>query len=155
MIDKKAHVERYGVAAFHPYHYSLSAMLERYCRFLKFYNAKGDVLVESRGGKEDHQIKMAYRTVYHSGTQFRAPDFFQKTLTSNEIKIKPKSSNIAGLQLSDLLAYPCKQEILLEQRRISKPEGMFGKEICRRIGGKYIHEVRSGRVYEYGKIFLK
>lgn len=60
VIDKKAHVERYQEFAFHPYHYCLGAMLERYCGFLHFNNAKGDVLAESRGGSEDKQLKEAY-----------------------------------------------------------------------------------------------
>jgi hypothetical protein len=29
-----------------------------------------------------------------------------ETITSKELKIKPKSANIAGLQIADLLAYP-------------------------------------------------
>jgi len=57
VIDKKAHIERYGKAAYHPYHYCLAALLERYCGFLNFYNAQGDVLAESRGGTEDQQLK--------------------------------------------------------------------------------------------------
>jgi hypothetical protein len=40
-------------------------------------------------------------------------------LTSKEIKLKPKNANIAGTQLADLLAYPLKQEILVENGRIS------------------------------------
>ncbi|HHH41115.1 MAG TPA: DUF3800 domain-containing protein [Chloroflexi bacterium] len=34
VIDKKSHIERYGSAAYHPYHYCLAALLERYCGFL-------------------------------------------------------------------------------------------------------------------------
>ena len=90
-------------------------MLERYCRFLNTIHATGDVLAESRGGSEDRQLKEAYKAVYNSGTQLRSPAYFQKTLTSHEIKIKPKTANIAGLQISDVLAYPGKQELLIEQ----------------------------------------
>lgn len=64
VIDKKAHVMRYGMAAFHPYHYCLALMLERYCGFLHFISAQGDVLAESRGGKEDKQLKEEYRNIY-------------------------------------------------------------------------------------------
>ena len=82
VIDKKVHVERYQEFAFHPYHYCLGAMLERYCGFLHFNNAKGDVLAESRGGSEDKQLKEAYFNIYESGTQFRRSPFFQNVLTS-------------------------------------------------------------------------
>jgi len=156
VIDKKTHVERYLEFAYHHYHYCLGAMLERYCGFLHFFNSRGDVLSESRGGKEDNQLKEAYRGVYSGGTQFRQPEFFQKVLTSKEIKLKPKSANIAGIQLSDLLAYPLKQEILLENKRIPESEAeIFGKKVCEIVQGKYNRQVYSGRISGYGKVFLK
>jgi len=53
VIDKKAHFDRYKESALHPYHFCLVALLERYCGVLNYYNVKGDVLAESRGGRED------------------------------------------------------------------------------------------------------
>ncbi len=155
VIDKKTHIERYGNATFHPYHYCLAALLERYCRFLNAIKARGDVLAESRGGSEDRQLKEAYKAFYNSGTQFRNPGYFQKALTSREIKIRPKSANIAGLQISDILAYPSKQEILFEQNLISDPGETFGKEIWENTKNKYVHEVYGTSIHHYGKIFLK
>ena len=154
VIDKKTHIERYGEVAYHPYHYCLAVLLERYCGFLNFYNAQGDVLAESRGRTEDQQLKQAYRGIYNAGTQQRGTEFFRRGLTSSEIKLKPKLANIAGLQLSDLLAYPSKQEILIEERRINDPGDNFGKQICQRIQVKYNKQVYEGRIRGYGKIFL-
>lgn len=154
VIDKKAHIDRYGAAALHPYHYCLVAILERYCGFLNFFNAQGDVMAESRGGKEDTQLKEAYQRVYESGTQFREPAFFQKTLTSKEIKVKPKSANIAGLQIADFLAHPCKNEILFEQKRIGEWKDIFGVKVCQCVSGKYNRNVFQNRVQGYGKVFL-
>lgn len=154
VIDKKAHTERYGEAAFHPYHYCLTAMLERYCGFLNFYNAKGDVVAESRQGKEDRELKAAYQTLYETGTQWRGCDFFRKVLTSHELKLKPKTANIAGLQVADLLAYPSKQEILMSEKRICKL-GTFSKDISKVIQDKYNKQIYQGKVEGYGKIFLK
>jgi len=154
VIDKNSHIKRYADAAYHPYHYCLTAMLERYCGYLNFYNARGDVLAESRGGVEDRQLKIAYRSLYEEGTYYRGINFFQKALTSGEIKLKPKWKNIAGLQLSDLLAYPSKQEILIEERRINDPGDNFGKQICQCIQVKYNKHVYEGRIRGYGKNFL-
>lgn len=154
VIDKRSHVERYGQAAFHPYHYCLSAILERYCGFLNFYNARGDVMGESRGGREDRQLKEAYHTVLMAGTLWREAHFFQHVLTSVEIKLKPKAANIAGLQVADLLAHPSKQDILLEKGLISDPGNIFGREVARRIAGKYNRQVFQNRVAGYGKVFL-
>jgi len=119
VIDKKAHLERYGESAFHPYHYCLAALLERYCGFLKLFDATCDVMLENRQKTEDEKLIAAYRMLYDSGTQQRSRDFFQKVLTSCEPKLKPKTANIACLQMADLLAYPSKQEVLMEAGRIS------------------------------------
>lgn len=154
VIDKIAHVQRYEKVAFHPYHYCMVAMLECYCGYLNFYNAKGDVKAEIRGGKEDFQLKEACQRVYESGTQFRRTDFFQKTLSSGEITLKPKSANIVGLQLADLVAHPCKNQVLFEQKRIDKREDVFGSRICECIESKHNRHVSDGRIYGYGKVFL-
>ncbi|MCX6731877.1 MAG: hypothetical protein NTX55_02745 [Candidatus Parcubacteria bacterium] len=157
VIDKKSHAERYKEAAFHPYHYCLAVLLERYCGFLNIYNSIGDVLAEQRGGAEDMQLKEAYRRVYESGTTQRNREFFQKTLTSKEIKIKPKSSNIAGLQLADLLAHPCKNEVLADNKRITEEEWKskrFGEEVCKCLIPKYNKHIFNGKINGYGKIFL-
>ena len=154
VIDKRAHIDRYGDAAWHPYHYCLTAMLERYCGYLNFYNQKGDVLAESRGGKEDQQLKEAYKHIYESGVHYRAAAWFQNVLTSHEIKLKPKSKNIAGLQLADIIAHPAKQEILLERNCIPAIPNGFGQELCRVCQNKYNHHAYSGEVWGYGKKFL-
>lgn len=158
VIDKKAHIERYGESAYHPYHYCLTAMLERYCGFLHFRNAKGDIMAESRKGAEDTQLKGAYRHIHGSGTQFRKPKFFKDVLTTNEIKLKQKTSNIAGLQLSDLIAYPLKQEILVAHQCIAEQsQGQnFRHKICEIINkSKYNRHQYQERIEGYGKVFLK
>ncbi len=154
VIDKRAHRDRYGEAAWHPYHYCLMAILERYCGYLNFTNQRGDVLAESRGGTEDHQLKQAYKRIYESGTWYRPGAWFQKVLTSHELKLKPKSKNIAGLQLADIIAHPVKQEILAEKGKIPAQEGAFGRQICSRLKGKYNREVFKGQTWGYGKILL-
>jgi hypothetical protein len=155
VIDKKAHIERYGTAAFHPYHYCLVALLERYCGFLNRFGAQGDVMAEARGGKEDDQLAGAYRTLWANGTQFRSAEFFQRVLTSKEIKMCRKEQNIAGLQVADLLAYPCKQDILIENLRINDPGDIFGKQVCQCVAAKYNRRLGNDQVAGYGKVFLK
>ena len=154
VIDKNSHKNRYGEAAYHPYHYCLNAMLERYCGYLNFHNARGDVLAESRGGVEDRRLKTAYKRLYEEGTYYRDTNFFQKALTSCELKLKPKWKNIAGLQIADILAHPSKQEILIEKKRISDLGDNFGKQICQCIQTRYNQQVYDGRIWGYGKIFL-
>ncbi len=154
VIDKKTHIERYHKAAYHPYHYCLDVLLERYCGFLNFHNAQGDVMAESRGATEDQELRKEYQKLYRDGTGYRGSKFFQQALTSSEIKLKPKSKNIAGLQLSDLLAHPSKQEILIEEKRIDDLGDTFGSQMCQNMKTKYNRHVYDGRIKGYGKVFL-
>ena len=155
VIDKEAHIRRYGKAAWHPYHYCLMAMLERYCGYLNFINARGDVWGEARGKKEDNELRATFSYAYHNGTWYRDPSYFNQTLTSPNLNLKPKEKNIAGFQLSDLLAYPSKHKILLEEKRISDPGNVFWKQIADAIETKYNYKAGTGRVEGYGKVFIK
>ena len=155
VVDKNSHVRRHGTTAYNPYHYCLMVMMERYCGYLKFHNVRGDVLAESRGATEDRLLKAAYQHIYDNGTFYRDSDFFQSTLTSHEIKLKPKTKNIAGLQIADLIAYPSKQEILINYDRCSDyPEDSFEVKFCKCISNKYNQQVYQGIVTGYGKIFI-
>lgn len=154
VVDKlETQAKRYGPLPSHPYHIGLLALMERYCGWLNFMKYEGDVLAESRGGREDMQLKAAYRTVYSAGTRFRSRDFFQGVLTSKEIKIKPKMQNIAGLQLADLFAYPARRNILHGLGRGPEPKG-FTERMVQVLEPKYNRQVYTGAVSGYGKIFL-
>lgn len=155
VIDKKSHRDKYGAAAFHPYNYCLTVMLERYAGFLKYFGGKGDVLAESRGAAEDRLLRHAYSRVWNVGTFYRSENFFQTALTSKELKLKPKKANIAGTQFADLLAHPIRQSILLEYGRIGATSGTFGEKICGAVRRKYNRKFYQGRIKGYGKIFLE
>jgi len=114
VIDKKAHQERCDVPA-HPYHLGLGFMLQRYCGLLNHINRVGDVMAESRGGAEDRLLKRSYGWSHERGVWMSPASFFQRSLTSKELKLKPKAANIAGLQLADLLGHPVRQAILVEK----------------------------------------
>ena len=154
VIDKKGHQETYGIAAFHPYHFCITAILERYCGFLHYFNAIGDVMVESRGTKEDIELQSGYTQNFLNGTFYRNKKFFQDVLTSNKPKFVKKKDNISGIQIADLLAFPCKQELLKSKGVVPKEEGVFGEKICAVIQTKYNRRYDTGYTSGYGKIFL-
>jgi hypothetical protein len=81
------------------------------------------------------------------------PQFFQTTLSSGEIKLKPKETNISGLQLADLLAYPARRRILEEAGRGSPTSG-FTKEVADVLEKKYNRRCLNLQVAGYGKICL-
>ena len=108
VIDKQEHKRRYAVWRFQPYHYCMTVILERYVRWLEStqLQAAGDVMAESRGKKENKQLEESYKRIYKYGTDFVHTRLFQRWLSSGEIKIRPKSDNVSGLQLADLIANP-------------------------------------------------
>ena len=111
-LDKQAHRDRYSVWRYDPYHYCLAVLLERYVYFLNRRHERGDVLAESRGGKEDKRLKESFARLADKGSDFTPAEQFEGALTSGQLKVKQKATNVAGLQLADLIAHPSRNEIL-------------------------------------------
>ena len=112
VIDKLEHKRKYQTWRFDPYHYCLTVLLERYVRWLERRNSLGDVLAESRGGKEDRRLKDSFSRLIDQGSDFVPPEIFAAQLTSRQLKVKQKSNNIAGLQIADLIAHPSYRAVL-------------------------------------------
>lgn len=154
VIDKKSHRDQYSVWRYHPYHYCLAVMLERYVLFLYYGNHRGDVMVESRGRVEDEKLKDSFRRLYQDGTDRIPAERWQERLTSTELKVKPKTANIPGLQLADLIAHPSRREILLDYKLIADDRDTFGNKICAILrDDKYLRS-RAGQISGYGKKLL-
>lgn len=117
VIDKLRLVQKHGlIKAQDPYALALEYLMQRYQYWMQSYKqkyggCKGDILAEARGGGEDKITKIAYNEIY-LGKGYNpladASDYF----SSSQIKLKPKSSNIAGLQFADLLSHPARRYIL-------------------------------------------
>jgi hypothetical protein len=152
-IDKLEHSERYS-SPFHPYHYCLAAMLDRFSGWLNYKNAVGDVMAESRGKEEDSQLQDAYLRVYNSGTVLLGREHHQRALTSKEIKIRSKMINEPGLQLADILAHPAKHAFLAERGRIGPVGEIFGRRLMAVAEDKYNRKETTGEVAGYGKVWL-
>jgi len=153
VIDKRQHLRQYK-RPYHPYHYCLAAMLDRYGGWLGYKNCVGDVMAESRKGKADMALKQAYQDVYDKGKySMFGPEVHGKVLTSRKIKIKPKEANSPGLQLADMLAYPLKQAWLAE-RGVLPRVGEFGKRIVGATCGKFNRNDRTGKLAGYGRVWL-
>lgn len=155
VIDKKAHRDRYQVWHYHPYHYCLSVLLERFVLFLDYVECRGDVMVESRGGREDRKLKESYARLYQKGNDYMPPARWQERLTSRELKVKPKIANIAGLQLADLIAHPSRREVLIENQFLVDDRDTFGDQICAILRqSKYRRDPGTGKIEGYGKKLL-
>ena len=154
IIDKESHLERYH-DPFHPYHYCLVVMLERYCGWLSYKGCVGDVMAEHRGQEENKQLQAAYNQILAVGTSFRGADFFKTTLTSKEIKFREKKHNIAGIQLADMLAHPIKQHCLAEEGVTAARPNNFGAEIVKAANSKFNCQEWNGTIRGYGRVLLK
>ena len=155
VLDKLAHRDQYQVWRYHPYHYCLAVLLERYVLFMQGGDHRGDVMVESRGGREDRMLKDSYARLYERGTDYLPAARWQARLTSRELKVRPKRANIAGLQLADLVAHPSRREILIEHQLGVDDRNTFGDQICAILRqGKYYRNERTGQIAGYGKKLL-
>jgi len=153
VVDKLA-LKRGGLEALHPYHMALAFLLQRYCGYLNYANRQGDVMVESRGGHEDRLLRRAYGDIYDSGDRFHASEFFQRCLTSRQLKLNKKSGNISGLQLVDLLANPVRRDVLLKRNASKHPPSRFEVELFSVLARKYNRDLYSGKVEGHGWLVL-
>jgi hypothetical protein len=150
VIDKAGHQRQYSVPM-NPYHYCLVALLQRYCFWLG--SREGDVMGESRGKTEDRQLKAAYSALYSGGDWCQRAVFYQKRLTSKDIKLLPKIKNIAGLQLADLLAHPAKLRCISNHGTPNIGESAFGKQVADCFWRK-IRKRSDGRTQGWGEIYI-
>ena len=141
LIDKKQFIEKYFCWKDNPYHYCLKILMERYCHFLKSQQACGDVMIESRSKHDDQMLSQCFHQIYEKGTDFITEKIFQDVFTSNNIKIKQKRENIAGLQISDLVAVPLRNRIL---------EYYYKKTFESERFGKLVYEMVRNKIYSVG-----
>lgn len=136
-LDKKKHKETYTTWRYDPYHYCLAVLVERFIFFLSRKDCHGDVMAESRGGKEDMRLKKSFQNLWEQGTDYVEPQRFKDRLTSKQLKVKTKTNNISGLQLADLLAHPSRNEILNENGLLDRRIAPFGEKVIEILQEKY------------------
>ena len=115
-IDKAAHASAKHRRVSDSYHYCMLATLERFCGRLAYRNNVGDVMVEQRGKKEDQALKAEFRRLVERREGFLRDS--ASRLTSNEIKLKPKSADVPGLQLADLVAATTRAGVEHHEHRV-------------------------------------
>jgi len=154
VIDKRELRRAYGSAAAHPYHLGLGFLLQRFAGYLNHINRVGDILGEARGGKEDRFLKESYSRVFERGVWMTKREAFQTALTSSELKLKPKSANISGLQLADLLGHPVKQWVLKHFGHVEENLAPFAQRLMGVIEPKFNSHLYEGKVAGYGMVLF-
>jgi len=156
VIDKQDHLAQYGQWAFHPYHYCLKCILERFVMFLRHSppgHDRGDVMAESRGGKEDRQLKDEFRRLFEGGTEHVKAHEFSTCLTSAELKVKQKALNVAGLQLADIVAHPSFAATVARREGRDLPPN-FGGRIAALLEHEKYRRRWDGTIPGWGRIWL-
>jgi Protein of unknown function (DUF3800) len=150
-IHKMAHLDKYRVWQFDPYHYVLTCLVERFVRWLSRTGKVGDVIGEARNATHDAKLRTSFRRFYDNGSYVKDP-IVRLRLISRELRLQPKSANIAGLQIADLLAHPAHRAF-----RIRKTDGVmpddYGGFIANMLE-RYIYDRVGGRVDGIGRKWL-
>jgi hypothetical protein len=154
MIDKHEHKDRYKVWLFNPYHYCMTAVLERYVSWLKRNGETGDVLVEARHKKVDKALKRAFEYFWNNGTNNVPAKVVQAHLTSKELKFATKKDNVCGLQLVELIAHASHHGTKARQTNI-QAKATFGKKIYDVLErSKYCRKPSNGLIWGWGQKWL-
>lgn len=153
-IDKLELQKRYQIWRYHPYHYCLHVILERYVMFLEDKETTGDVMAEARGGKEDQKLKDSFTRIFEHGTDYVTAERFQATLTSRQIKLKKKENNIAGLQLADLIAHPSHRSILATHQKQKQSADFGGQVVQILMESKYFRNPKTSNPDGWGRKWL-
>ena len=150
-IDKKAHLEKYRVWRFSPYHYVMTCLLERFVRGLERTGNLGDAVGEARNPTHDAQLRRAFRRFYENGS-YVPKAMVQRRLISRELRLEPKSANIAGLQIADLLAHPAHRTFKFRKSG-ERPPDDYGGFLAAMLE-RYIYDRTGRRIEGIGRKWL-
>ncbi|MGR3174961.1 MAG: DUF3800 domain-containing protein [Candidatus Scalindua sp.] len=115
VIKKQAHKDKYGIFAENPYDLAMMFCLERLLPFLEEVQQEQIYLIaESRGKKEDNDLKLSFFKIISQGTKYNSAERFKQV--DFKLQFVPKTMNITGTQLADLAAYPIARYVLHPDR---------------------------------------
>lgn len=147
VIDKYEHLQRYPMATWNPYTYSLEVLLWRIRGFLRIAHATADVMPEARGEKEDNQLLAAYIDLRTNDLVWGTGDQYREVFPLERLLFRRKDQDVPGLQIADLIA--------AEQKALTVQEA--GKPLPRAIGafGDRLNNAIAAKVNRYGRYLLE
>lgn len=141
VIRKDAHLGRYGIAALDPYLLSLDVLVERFCFEIGKVSGGGLIVAERRDPTLDREMDLAWLNLKIQGTRYLQARAIDDRIVG--LQLRPKSDNIAGLQLADLVVSPIGRHVL------GKPD----KEDWIIVSEKF-RRSRSGQIEGHGLVVL-
>ena len=135
-IDKHKYVKKFGKLSNDVYELALSFIIER--AIYKLDETKDcttlNIVVECRGKKEDKKLDEHFQRLLARGTGYVKPDRLSKINT--KIYFRDKKKNINGLQLADLVAYPCARYVI-DPKRANPAFDVLAPKIYNKYGKRY------------------
>ena len=114
-IKKDAHLGAYGMRAVDPYMLCLDILVERFCFEIGDIEGGGLIVAEKRDATLDHQLELAWLNLKIQGTGFVQAKTIEARIQG--LRSRPKTDNIAGLQLADLVVSPIGRFVLGKQTK--------------------------------------
>lgn len=112
-VLKDEYIRKYGKLG-DIYSQSLAFLLERAVFYVDDKNtgvgAYIEAMLERRGKEEDKTLSQSYNTLRETGTYWVSSERMKATI--QKLTFVPKTANIIGLQIADLVAYPIACHIL-------------------------------------------
>jgi len=115
-IKKDKHFNKYGLAALDPYMLSLDCLVERFVYELEKMDRQGIIIAESRNSILDNELELAFLNLKVQGTKYIPAVKIKKRI--EQLSIKDKKENIAGLQIADIIASPIGRHVLGKKNQI-------------------------------------
>lgn len=140
-IRKDRHLARYGVAALDPYLLSLDVLVERFCMEIGNVEGGGLIVAERRDPTLDHELELAWLNLKIQGTRYLRANQIERRILG--LNLRDKKSNLAGLQLADLVVTPIGRTVL----------GKAVKEDYRIVESKF-RRSSQGKIEGYGLVVL-
>lgn len=113
-IKKFVHLDKYGHTAVDPYMLSMDVLIERFW-FEVGDRESGGVVAERRGGILDQELNLSWSSLQIRGTRYIQASRLRRRI--DRLELRPKSDDVAGLQLADLVVSPIGRFVLGKPQR--------------------------------------
>jgi hypothetical protein len=145
-IKKQEHLSRYGLNAIDPYILSLSVLLERFV--FECGSKQGTVVAESRDRTLNNALELAFLDLKIRGTRYLSATKVAQRIQN--LAIRKKSENLAGLQLADVVATPIARHVL---GKVTYPKYSQGGDFFSVVHPKFRRD-RQGNYEGMGLVVL-
>ena len=135
VILKDDHFARYGMAALDPYMLSLKVLVERFVFEIQARGrgTSGHIVAEARDETLNNELRLAWVDLRTSGTEYVSAADVREHV--EELYIRDKKRDIAGLQIADLIVSPIGRHVL--GRRAREDWAVIERKLRKGPGGSY------------------